>query len=70
MNILIFSIGFAIFATYMYFLVRMINTQHKIQEKENGKVEKVRIRKAKKSSIEIGSAGKVEASTSIKKSNK
>lgn len=70
MNILIFSIGLAIFATYMYFLVRMINTQHKIQEKENGKVEKVRIRKAKKSSIEIGSAGKVEASTSIKKSNK
>ena len=70
MNILIFSIGFAIFATYMYFLVRMINTQHKIQEKENGKVEKVRIRKAKKSSIEIGSAGKVAASTSIKKSNK
>ena len=70
MNILIFAIGLAIFATYMYFLVRMINTQHKIQEKENGKVEKVRIRKAKKSSIEIGSAGKVEASTSIKKSDK
>ena len=70
MNILIFSIGLAIFATYMYFLVRMINTQHKIQEKENGKVEKVRIRKAKRSSIEIGSAGKVEASTSIKKSDK
>ena len=70
MNILIFAIGFAIFATYMYFLVRMINTQHKIQEKENGKVEKVRIRKAKRSSIEIGSAGKVEARTSIKKSDK
>ena len=70
MNKLIISIGLAIFATYMYFLVRMINTQHKIQEKENGKVEKVRIRKAKRSSIEIGSAGKVEASTSIKKSNK
>ena len=60
MNILIFSIGLAIFATYMYFLVRMINTQHKIQEKENGK----------RSPIEIGSSGKVEASTSIKKSDK
>ena len=70
MNILIFAIGFAIFATYMYFLVRMINTQHKIQEKENGKVEKVRIRKAKRSPIEIGSSGEVEASTTIKKSNK
>ena len=70
MNILIFAIGLVIFVTYMFFLLRMINIQHKKQEKENGKVEKVRIRKAKRSSIEIGSAGKVEASTSIKKSNK
>tara|TARA_A100000172_G_scaffold71133_1_gene51626 strand:- start:41 stop:253 length:213 start_codon:yes stop_codon:yes gene_type:complete len=70
MNILIFAIGLAIFVTYMYFLVRMINTQHKIQEKENGKVEKVRIRKAKRSQVEIGSSGEVEASTLIKKSNK
>jgi len=70
MNILIFAIGLAIFVTYMYFLVRMINTQHKIQEKENGKVEKVRIRKAKRSQVEIVSSGEVEASTPIKKSNK
>ena len=70
MNILIFAIGLVIFVTYMFFLLRMINIQHKKQEKENGKVEKVRIRKAKRSSIEIGSAGKVEASTSIKKSDK
>ena len=70
MNILIFSIGFAIFATYMYFLVRMINTQHKIQEKENGKVEKVRIRKAKRLSVEIGSSGQIEGNTTIKKSDK
>jgi len=34
MNILIFAIGLIIFVTYMYFLVKMINTQHKIQEKE------------------------------------
>ena len=70
MNILIFSIGLAIFATYMYFLVRMINTQHKIQEKENGKVEKVRIRKAKRFSVEIGSSGQIEGNTTIKKSDK
>ena len=36
MSTLIFGIGFAIFVTYMYFLVRMINTQHKISEKEHG----------------------------------
>ena len=34
MNVIIFGIGLAIFVTYMYFLVKMINTQHKIQEKE------------------------------------
>ena len=70
MNILIFAIGLVIFVTYMFFLLRMINIQHKKQEKENGKVEKVRIRKAKRSPNEIGSSGKVESSTSIKKSNK
>ena len=39
MTALIFGVGFAIFATYMYFLIRMINTQHKISEKEHGKVQ-------------------------------
>ena len=39
MTELIFGVGFAIFVTYMYFLVRMINTQHKISEKEHGKVQ-------------------------------
>ena len=38
MNILIFTIGFVIFATYMFFLVRMINTQHKKQELEHGPI--------------------------------
>ena len=38
MNILIFSIGFIIFVTYMFFLVRMINQQHKKQEQEQGKI--------------------------------
>ena len=33
-------------------------------------IDEASIRKAKRSSIEIGSAGKVEASTSIKKSDK
>ena len=70
MNILIFAIGLVIFVTYMFFLLRMINIQHKKQEKENGKVEKVRIRKAKRPSVEIGSSGKVEGDTTIKKSDK
>tara|TARA_Y100001972_G_scaffold125480_1_gene176755 strand:+ start:1474 stop:1650 length:177 start_codon:yes stop_codon:yes gene_type:complete len=39
MSALIFGVGLAIFITYMYFLVKMINTQHKIQEKELGKVQ-------------------------------
>ena len=39
MSALIFGVGLAIFVTYMYFLVRMINTQHKISEKEHGKVQ-------------------------------
>ena len=38
MNVLIFSIGFIIFVTYMFFLVRMINQQHKKQEQEQGKI--------------------------------
>jgi len=37
MSELIFGVGLIIFVTYMYFLVKMINTQHKIQEKEHGK---------------------------------
>ena len=53
MNILIFAIGFVIFATYMFFLVRMINTAHKKQEQELGPVQKTRIRKIKKSNTEV-----------------
>ena len=37
MDILIFSIGFLIFATYMFFLLRMINKTHKSQEKAQNK---------------------------------
>ena len=33
MDILIFSICFSIFVTYMFFLLRMINRSHKSQEK-------------------------------------
>ena len=36
----IFIVGFVIFATYMFFLMRMINISHKKQELENGPNEK------------------------------
>jgi hypothetical protein len=39
MTALIFGVGLTIFVTYMYFLIKMINTQHKIQEKQLGKVQ-------------------------------
>ena len=42
MDFAIFAVGFVIFVTYMFFLVRMINTQHKIQERENGKSQKIK----------------------------
>lgn len=42
MSALIFAVGFAIFVTYMFFLVRMINRQHKLSEKEHGKSSPVR----------------------------
>ena len=42
MDFAIFAVGFFIFATYLFFLVRMINTQHKIQERENGKSERIK----------------------------
>lgn len=35
-----YIVGFGIFCTYMFFLLRMINRQHKEQEKQLGKVEK------------------------------
>ena len=38
MNSAIFIVGFIIFVTYMFFLVRMINIAHKQQEKEQGKI--------------------------------
>ena len=37
MDILIFCIGFGIFVTYMFFLLRMINRAHKHQERTQGK---------------------------------
>ena len=37
MDILIFCIGFVIFVTYMFFLLRMINKSHKSQEKAQDK---------------------------------
>ena len=53
MTSLIFTVGLIIFVTYMFFLVRMINTQHKLSEKEHGKVEfkKNKVFKIKKEKI-------------------
>jgi len=34
-NLTLFIIGFLIFATYMFFLLRMIGKQHDIQKQEN-----------------------------------
>jgi uncharacterized membrane protein len=53
MTALIFTVGLIIFVTYMFFLVRMINTQHKLSEKEHGKVEykKNKVFKIKKEKI-------------------
>ena len=53
MTELIFGVGLAIFVTYMYFLVRMINTQHKISEKEHGKVQYKRKRVFKVNKEEV-----------------
>jgi hypothetical protein len=61
MSILIFTIGFIIFVTYMYFLVKMINTQHKIQEKVHGKSSSVRKRYV------VKGAGKFEQKEKVTK---
>ena len=37
MDILIFTIGFVIFITYMFFLLRMVNRAHNSQEKAQDK---------------------------------
>lgn len=37
-NSILFVIGFVIFSTYLFFLVRMIWKQHKIQEQNDKKV--------------------------------
>ena len=34
MSISMYIVGVGIFVVYMFFLVKMINTQHKIQERE------------------------------------
>lgn len=48
-----FIIGFGIFCTYMFFLVRMINNQHKIQERQLGKTKKPKQIKVKKNKLVI-----------------
>ncbi len=37
-NLILFIIGFAVFSAYMFFLLRMIWKQHKIQEQNDQKV--------------------------------
>ena len=55
MSALIFTVGFIIFVTYMFFLIKIINTQHKIQEKQLGKVQykKKRVLKVNKKKNKI-----------------
>ena len=55
MSALIFTVGFIIFVTYMFFLIIIINTQHKIQEKQLGKVQykKKRVLKVNKKKNKI-----------------
>ena len=55
MDILIFSIGFSIFVTYMFFLLRMINRSHKSQEKAQNKYKRqVRVTKKRTGSMGAG----------------
>ena len=57
MDILIFSVGFVIFVTYMYFLLRMVNKAHKAQEKAQGKYNykrQVRVTKKRTGSMGAG----------------
>ena len=54
MELIIFIVGFTIFCTYMFFLIRMINVAHKQQEKEEKyaskqKVVKNRLKEGSKS---------------------
>jgi large-conductance mechanosensitive channel len=43
MELIIFIVGFTIFVTYMFFLIRMINVTHKQQEKEEKYVSKQKV---------------------------
>ena len=51
MSISMYIVGVGIFVVYMFLLVRMINTQHKIQERELGKNIKGTNLKVKKQKI-------------------
>lgn len=46
-----YIVGFGIFCTYMFFLLRMINRQHKVQENQLGKVQKPKQVKIKKDKL-------------------
>ena len=49
MSISMYIVGFGIFVVYMFFLLRMVNKQHKIQEQEMKKSVGGRKLKVKKS---------------------
>jgi len=54
MDILIFCIGFVIFVTYMFFLLRMINKSHKSQERAQGKYKRqIHVTKNSKRQIHV-----------------
>ena len=46
-----YIVGFGIFCTYMFFLLRMINRQHKVQETQLGSVQKTKQAKIKKDKL-------------------
>ena len=46
-----YIVGFCIFCVYMFFLLRMINRQHKVQETQLGKTQKPKQVKIKKNKL-------------------
>lgn len=50
-NLILFIIGFAIFSTYMFFLVRMTWKQHKIQEQNDRRIINLQNTEQKKNSV-------------------
>lgn len=50
-NLILFVIGFSIFSTYMFFLIRMIWKQHKIQEQNDQRIINLQRSEGQKNSV-------------------